>query len=236
MLFRSLRLVLGHPQFELAGVMSDSQPGEAVAKAFPHLAAALGEIVFESQAAITQRIASLPRSAVFSAAPHGVSAALIDTLLQAAEAAGDMAQAQAAYTAMLGFPEMRLAGHKGLMQIALAQGARETALRHAQAAYGEARTARWAWRAILESRLEAADWEGALTLVKSALDRKIVPPIVAERARADAGQFGGLADEDPALAIDAFQDLGQAAGIEGRMHQQPRHQHGETFQIGRAHV
>ncbi|MBU1379023.1 MAG: heme biosynthesis protein HemY [Alphaproteobacteria bacterium] len=103
---------------------------------------------------------------------------------QAADAAGDVTQAQAAYTAMLSFPEMRLAGHKGLMQLALAQGARETALRHAQEAYGEARSARWAWRALLESRLEAADWDGALSLVKGALDRKIVPPIVAERARA----------------------------------------------------
>lgn len=103
---------------------------------------------------------------------------------QAAEAAGDVAQANAAYTAMLGFPEMRLAGHKGLMQLALAQGARETALRHAQEAYGEAKTARWAWRAMLENRLEAADWDGALALVKSALDRRIAPPIVAERARA----------------------------------------------------
>ena len=37
-----------------------------------------------------------------------------------------LAAAQAAYTAMLGFPEMRLAGHKGLMQLALAQGERET--------------------------------------------------------------------------------------------------------------
>jgi len=103
---------------------------------------------------------------------------------QAAEAAGDVAQARAAYTAMLGFPEMRLAGHKGLMQLALASGARETALRHAQEAYGEARTARWAWRAMLESRLEAADWDGALGLVKGGLDRKIVPPVVVERARA----------------------------------------------------
>jgi len=103
---------------------------------------------------------------------------------QAAEAAGDVAQAEAAYTAMLGFPEMRLAGHKGLMQLALAQGARATALRHAQEAYGEARTARWAWRAMLESRLEVADWDAALGLVKGALDRKIVPPVVAERARA----------------------------------------------------
>lgn len=113
------------------------------------------------------------------------SPALVRVLAaQAAEAAGDTAQAQAAYAAMLGFPEMRLAGHKGLMQIALAQGARDTALRHAQDAYGEARTARWAWRAILEARLEEGDWEGALALVKGALDRKIVPPVVAERARA----------------------------------------------------
>ena len=34
-----VRLVLGHPRLELAAVASDSQPGEPVAKAFPHLAA-----------------------------------------------------------------------------------------------------------------------------------------------------------------------------------------------------
>lgn len=102
----------------------------------------------------------------------------------AAEAAGDAQAAQAAYTAMLGFPEMRLAGHKGLMQLAAAQGDREVALRHAEQAFGLARTARWAWRAVLEARLQAGDWEGALSLVQGALDRKIVPPIVADRARA----------------------------------------------------
>ena len=83
-----VRLVLGHPQFELAGVLSDSQPGEPVGRAFPHLAAVLGGACFKSQAQIEQLVASLPRSAIFSAAPHGVSAALIDTLLQRAEAAG----------------------------------------------------------------------------------------------------------------------------------------------------
>jgi HemY protein len=103
---------------------------------------------------------------------------------QAAEASGDAAAAKAAYTAMLGFPEMRLAGHRGLMQLALAQGERETALRHAQEAFGETRSARWAWRALLEARLEAAQWSAGLDLVKNALDRKIIPPVVAERARA----------------------------------------------------
>jgi len=103
---------------------------------------------------------------------------------QAAEAAGDVPAAQAAYAAMLGFPEMRLAGHKGLMQLALAQGERETALRHAHEAFNETRSARWAWRALLEARLEAAEWSAGLELVKNALDRKIVPPVTAERARA----------------------------------------------------
>ncbi len=103
---------------------------------------------------------------------------------QAAEAAGDVVGAQAAYTVMLGFPDMRLAGHRGLMQLALAQGERETALRHAQEAFSETRSARWAWRVLLEARLEAAEWSAGLELVKNAQDRKIVPPVTAERARA----------------------------------------------------
>jgi HemY protein len=103
---------------------------------------------------------------------------------QAAEAAGDAQAAHAAYSAMLGFPEMRLAGHRGLMQLASSQGDREGALRHAEQAFALARTARWAWRAVLEARLEAGDWDGALELVQGALDRKIVSPIVADRARA----------------------------------------------------
>ena len=103
---------------------------------------------------------------------------------QAAETAGDHAAAKAAYGAMLGFPEMKVAGLRGLMQIALAEGERLAALRHAETAYGLARSARWAWRALLESRLEAGDWAVALDLVQGALERKIVPPVVAERARA----------------------------------------------------
>lgn len=103
---------------------------------------------------------------------------------QAAEAAGDLPAAKAAYNAMLGFPDMRLAGHKGLMQTALADNDRAEAVRHAQAAYGLTKTARWAWRALLEARLEEGDWSAALDLVQSALERKIVSPIVAERARA----------------------------------------------------
>lgn len=82
-----LRLLAGHPRFELAAVMSDSQPGEPVAKAFPHLAAAYADTCFKSQSEVQALVARMPECAVFSAAPHGVSAALIDTLLKAASRA-----------------------------------------------------------------------------------------------------------------------------------------------------
>ncbi|MEP7243148.1 MAG: N-acetyl-gamma-glutamyl-phosphate reductase [Gammaproteobacteria bacterium] len=82
-----LRLIAGHPQFELAAAMSDSQPGESVGKAFPHLASVYAGAKFKSQDEVARLIAELPQSAVFGAAPHGVSAALIDSLLRTAERA-----------------------------------------------------------------------------------------------------------------------------------------------------
>lgn len=83
-----LRLVLGHPNFVLSGVMSDSSPGEPAGKSFPHLAGALGDTAFKSQADIAALVASVPSAAVFCAAPHGAAAALIDALLKTAETAG----------------------------------------------------------------------------------------------------------------------------------------------------
>jgi len=71
-----LRLLLGHPNFSIAGVMSDSAPGELAGKSFPHLAALLGNTAFKSQADIAALIATEPQSAVFCAAPHGAAAAL----------------------------------------------------------------------------------------------------------------------------------------------------------------
>jgi HemY protein len=116
---------------------------------------------------------------------EGETPALVRLLqAQAAEAAGDAAAARAAYTAMLGFPEMRLAAHRGLRLAALAEGDQAAAEGHAAAAYALARTAPWAWRAVLEARLAAGDWAEALKLMQGALERKIVSPLVAERARA----------------------------------------------------
>ena len=83
-----VRLVTGHPGLALTAIASDSQPGEPVAGAFPHLAAVISGMPFSSQDEAAALAARLPRCAVLAAAPHGVSAALIDSLLSRAEAAG----------------------------------------------------------------------------------------------------------------------------------------------------
>jgi N-acetyl-gamma-glutamyl-phosphate reductase len=83
-----LRLIAGHPRLKLLAVCSDSHPGSSVAAAFPHLASAYPELAFASVADIESLIGRTPETALFSAAPHGVAAALIDRVLGAAEAAG----------------------------------------------------------------------------------------------------------------------------------------------------
>jgi N-acetyl-gamma-glutamyl-phosphate reductase common form len=83
-----LRLIAGHPRLQVAAILSDSQPGSAVIAAFPHLRSAFPQLQFSSVEQIESLIRATPRCALFSAAPHGVAAALIDRLLAAAESAG----------------------------------------------------------------------------------------------------------------------------------------------------
>jgi N-acetyl-gamma-glutamyl-phosphate reductase common form len=87
-----LRLLATHPQLRLAGVMSHGSPGQPVAAAFPHLAAAYADEVFQSRSQIEAVLTREPLSAILGAAPHGVSAKLIDQLLSAAERAGKVAR------------------------------------------------------------------------------------------------------------------------------------------------
>jgi len=80
-----IRLIAGHPRLDLVGVMSDSQPGERIGAAFPHLAARYPDMAFLSQDGLAAQVEQHATCAVFSAAPHGVSAGLIDGLLKRAE-------------------------------------------------------------------------------------------------------------------------------------------------------
>jgi len=82
-----LRLVGQHPGLELAGVSSESQAGTAVGAAFPHLAPLVGDLPFVTQEELAARITG-PRVALFSAAPHVVSAGVVATMLRAADASG----------------------------------------------------------------------------------------------------------------------------------------------------
>jgi N-acetyl-gamma-glutamyl-phosphate reductase len=87
-----LRLIAGHPNLELLAVMSEGSPGEPVAGAFPHLVSAYPETRFSTLGEVTKLLAEAPAPAVFSAAPHGVSAGLIEALLTGTARAGASAR------------------------------------------------------------------------------------------------------------------------------------------------
>jgi len=83
-----LRLLAMHPRLQLRAIASDGQPGQSVARFFPHLQHSWPELEFIDHESAAELVASLEDCAILSAAPHGVSAGLIDGLLSRAEAAG----------------------------------------------------------------------------------------------------------------------------------------------------
>jgi N-acetyl-gamma-glutamyl-phosphate reductase len=83
-----LRLLATHPYLDLAAVASDSQPDEPVAQFFRHLQPLLPHLRFAGHDEVVEYVTANPATAVFSAAPHGVSATMIDKLLAAAAQAG----------------------------------------------------------------------------------------------------------------------------------------------------
>ena len=84
-----LRLIAGHPQLEVAAILSDSQPGAPVAGAFAHLRSAYPDLKFAGLEEIEAADARARRVArLFSAAPHGVAAAIIDRLLASGRGGG----------------------------------------------------------------------------------------------------------------------------------------------------
>ena len=90
-----LRLILGHPNFELAGVMSDSSPGELAGKSFPHLAGVLGNTAFKSQAEIASLVGlEKPlfdlRNPGLISIPLGFLAVIVGSLLYRDKRAEDM--------------------------------------------------------------------------------------------------------------------------------------------------
>lgn len=83
-----LRLLAGHPRLTQVAVVSESQGGQAVEAAFPHLAGSFPGLAFARPEGLDALLGDGGSVAVFSAAPHGAAAALADRVLTAAERAG----------------------------------------------------------------------------------------------------------------------------------------------------
>ena len=83
-----LRLLAGHPRMSVAAILSDSQPGAPVGAAFAHLRNAYPDLKFSALEDLEVVIRRNAVTALFSAAPHGVSAGIVDRLLHAAAEAG----------------------------------------------------------------------------------------------------------------------------------------------------
>ncbi len=83
-----LRLLAGHPQFELRAAVSDSAAGQPVGGLFAHLATALAGHTFIARAEWLDHIGGDSDLALFSAAPHGASAAMLANAISACEDRG----------------------------------------------------------------------------------------------------------------------------------------------------
>jgi len=81
-----LRLIAAHPNLNLAAAVSESRSGQPIAETFPHLTGVYADTRFSRHDEWLTSIADGSKLALFSAAPHGASAALIAKALAAAAA------------------------------------------------------------------------------------------------------------------------------------------------------
>ncbi len=80
-----LRLISTHPDMQLAAAVSESRAGDAIGDCFPHLSGACDGMTFVTHGEWPDAVDTDSNLALFSAAPHGASAAIIRTALEAAE-------------------------------------------------------------------------------------------------------------------------------------------------------
>ncbi|MXZ27806.1 MAG: N-acetyl-gamma-glutamyl-phosphate reductase [Gammaproteobacteria bacterium] len=81
-----LRILAGHPDFRIAGAISESNAGKAVESVFPNLTGIWPEFRFLPFSELGEVLGE--RCAVFSCAPHGASAGLIAAAMKVADDQG----------------------------------------------------------------------------------------------------------------------------------------------------
>src|SRR5690606_28085852 len=79
-----LRLIAAHPEFRLGAAVSESRAGDAIGAVFPHLAASCAGMQFAPPGTWVDTLDRGSKLALFSAAPHGASAAVVADALEAA--------------------------------------------------------------------------------------------------------------------------------------------------------
>ena len=80
-----LRLIAGHPNFDLKAAVSDGAAGRPIGEVFGHLGTALAGQSFVSRSEWLEQISAGDDLALFSAAPHGASAAMLSAAIEACE-------------------------------------------------------------------------------------------------------------------------------------------------------
>jgi HemY protein len=145
---------------------------------------------------------------------------------QTAQLAGDRGGAEQAFRAMLGAPETKLLGLRGLYVEAQRRSDTVVARAIADEAIQESASAGWAAQAILESQTLSGDWDGALNSIEKQYAARVIDKDQAKRRRAVllTAKAIALEDRDPvaakALAIEAHglaPTLVPAAVVAGRL-------------------
>ncbi len=77
-----IRLLASHPEFRIEAVISQTFEGQDVSRVFPHLMGIANGLSFTSMDRAHEIVASRARLAVFSAMPHGETAAVLANLLR----------------------------------------------------------------------------------------------------------------------------------------------------------
>ena len=102
---------------------------------------------------------------------------------RAAEAAGDLESAQIHYEAMLADAKTRLVAQRGLVGIAQSRSDSPSLLTHASDAFDQAGQARWAFDALFEAQVNAAQWAKAEATLTEGERRGHVDRAVSARMR-----------------------------------------------------
>ena len=132
---------------------------------------------------------------------------------QSAEATGEIETARTAYEALLATVDGQGAGRRGLATLARASGNREGALEQARAAETAGRGSSWAWKMLFEDRLDAGDWDEALTLLSGGRVKRALGAGEIQRARAAVLTARAALERAETVSVSLARDALKASAL-----------------------